>query len=222
MSKLSLYLGTQQDAAAGNGSVQPWVQWQLLPAGCGQKGMTQPIRLLLARISDGFRYLTCFFGAQTHGKHRSERIFPRQPGASHFLCHTEILSVYKKCLTAFYFLFTLSPVLNFKAERCQNNARTPLARLAGQRHPARTGAGTERLAMNADAFQAVNSARKSRSLKVEAIGDFSRGKIIPRIRIAGQWLERAGFKPGHRVQILMEQPGTLSVRFLAQGKEIEA
>ena len=56
----------------------------------------------------------------------------------------------------------------------------------------------------------------TRSLAVEAIGDAWRGKITPRIRIAGQWLERAGFKPGHRVQVRLDQPGTLTLRFLDQ------
>jgi hypothetical protein len=60
---------------------------------------------------------------------------------------------------------------------------------------------------------------KSRSLKIENTGDFAYGKIIPRIRIAGQWLERAGFKPGHRVEVSFEQPGNLTLRFLEQPKE---
>jgi hypothetical protein len=31
-------------------------------------------------------------------------------------------------------------------------------------------------------------------------------------------LEQAGFKPGHRVQVLIEQPGSLTLRFVEQGK----
>ena len=54
----------------------------------------------------------------------------------------------------------------------------------------------------------------TRSLAVEAIGDPWRGQIKPRIRIAGQWLERAGFTPGHRVEVRLEQPGILTLRFL--------
>ena len=42
---------------------------------------------------------------------------------------------------------------------------------------------------------------KRRSLKIEAVGDFARRKIKPRIRLSGYWLERAGFKPGHRAII---------------------
>ena len=56
----------------------------------------------------------------------------------------------------------------------------------------------------------------ARSLAVEATGDPWRGKIAPRIRIGGQWLERVGFKPGHRVEVRLEQPGAMPLRFLAQ------
>jgi len=73
--------------------------------------------------------------------------------------------------------------------------------------------------MNAGTFQVIDPDRQTRSLKIEAIGDFARGKVTPRIRIAGQWLEQAGFKPGHRVQILIEQQGSLSLRFLEQQQE---
>jgi hypothetical protein len=57
---------------------------------------------------------------------------------------------------------------------------------------------------------------KTRILKVEATGDFHRGKIAPKIRLTGQWLERAGFKPGHRVEVHSDQPGTITLRFLAE------
>ena len=72
--------------------------------------------------------------------------------------------------------------------------------------------------MNEGKLQVRSSGRRFRSLKVEAIGDFSRRKVIPRIRISGKWLEQAGFKPGHRVQILSDQPGTMSLHLLEQGK----
>ncbi|MGO8929187.1 MAG: hypothetical protein ACLQU3_20160 [Limisphaerales bacterium] len=29
-------------------------------------------------------------------------------------------------------------------------------------------------------------------------------------------MERRGFKPGHRVEVTLEQPGTLTLRFVAQ------
>ena len=59
-----------------------------------------------------------------------------------------------------------------------------------------------------------------RSLAIEATGDFFSRKITPKIRLTGQWLERAGFKPGHRVEVCFEQPGNLTLRFLEQPQEV--
>ncbi len=52
------------------------------------------------------------------------------------------------------------------------------------------------------------------NLQIESTGDFWRGKVKPKIRLTGKWLERAGFKPGHRVQVEISQPGTITLRFL--------
>ncbi len=54
---------------------------------------------------------------------------------------------------------------------------------------------------------------KTRSLKIETIGDFAKRKIKPRIRLSGHWLERAGFKPGHRVEIRSLKTGELTLQF---------
>ena len=54
---------------------------------------------------------------------------------------------------------------------------------------------------------------KARNLKIEAIGDFAYRKIKPRIRLSGHWLERAGFKPGHRVEINSAKTGELTLQF---------
>ena len=54
---------------------------------------------------------------------------------------------------------------------------------------------------------------KTRTLKIEAVGDFAYRRIKPRIRLSGQWLERAGFRPGHRVEIFPSKPGELSLQF---------
>lgn len=54
----------------------------------------------------------------------------------------------------------------------------------------------------------------TRSLKIEATGDFYRGKIKPKIRLTGYWLEQAGFKPGHFVQVCLVQPGIMTLRYL--------
>lgn len=54
---------------------------------------------------------------------------------------------------------------------------------------------------------------KTRKLKIEAIGDFANRKVRPRIRLGGRWLERAGFKPGHKTEILILSSGKLLLQF---------
>jgi hypothetical protein len=54
---------------------------------------------------------------------------------------------------------------------------------------------------------------KLRSLKIETVGDYSQRKTKPRIRLSGQWLERAGFIAGHRVEIHLHQPGEMTLQF---------
>lgn len=51
-----------------------------------------------------------------------------------------------------------------------------------------------------------------RTLQIEAEGDPWRGLIKPKIRLAGRWLEHAGFKPGERVQVTCLAPGLLELR----------
>jgi type I toxin-antitoxin system toxin SymE len=74
--------------------------------------------------------------------------------------------------------------------------------------------------MQANAYQAVTSHPQSRSLKIEATGDYFYRKITPKIRLSGQWLERAGFKPGHRVEVRLDQPGTITLLFLDQASPV--
>jgi hypothetical protein len=62
----------------------------------------------------------------------------------------------------------------------------------------------------ADAESAIT---KARTLKIEAVGDFAGHQVKPRIRLGGQWLEKAGFKPGHRVEISSSKSGELSLQF---------
>lgn len=54
---------------------------------------------------------------------------------------------------------------------------------------------------------------KARLLKIEAVGDFACRKIKPRIRLSGHWLEQAGFRPGHRVEISSPKAGELMLQF---------
>ena len=194
-------------------------QARLFPASGGEDGISQPVWPFPPGTLDCHFNGPRFFRRQSHGKDNGNP-FRRKAGPAHFLFHIKSEFRKRKFLTPPLTFVYKSIVSNDGTDTCQNNARTSLARLADQGHPARTGAGKERLAMKDKTIQAGNSARQSRSLKVEAVGDFSRGKIIPRIRIGGQWLEAAGFRPGHRVQVLMEQPGSLRLHFLAQGKEV--
>ena len=55
----------------------------------------------------------------------------------------------------------------------------------------------------------------TRTLKIEATGDFFAGDVKPKIRLCGYWLERAGFKPGHRVELTITGPGAIALRFIA-------
>lgn len=52
----------------------------------------------------------------------------------------------------------------------------------------------------------------ARTLKIEADGDSWKGLIKPKIRLMGRWLERAGFKPGHRVRVVCIVPGVIELR----------
>jgi hypothetical protein len=61
----------------------------------------------------------------------------------------------------------------------------------------------------------------ARTLKVEATGDFHRLEQankapMPKIRISGYWLARAGFPSGHRVEVTQDQPGELRLRVVAE------
>ena len=62
---------------------------------------------------------------------------------------------------------------------------------------------------------------RPRILKIEETGDFYYCKVRPRIRLCGRWLERAGFKPGHRVQVEWIEAGVLSLRFIEVVKPTE-
>jgi len=56
----------------------------------------------------------------------------------------------------------------------------------------------------------------TRTLKIEETGDFSIGRIKPKIRLVGNWLKHAGFSPGHRVQIVFIGPGIMELRSTPQ------
>ena len=51
-----------------------------------------------------------------------------------------------------------------------------------------------------------------RTLKIEEEGDFSVNRVKPKIRLMGRWLEKAGFRPGGRVQVVCRAPGIIELR----------
>ena len=65
-------------------------------------------------------------------------------------------------------------------------------------------------------YHAPYEVMNTRTLKIESAGDFFYGRVSPKIRLSGRWLERAGFKSGHRVEVQIGQPGTLTLRFQEQ------
>lgn len=192
---------------------------RLLPPGGGEKRTSQPVGFCLAGIADGVVDGSCFVGAQAHSEHHTKSVFLSQARSSNFLCHASLFSVYNNSLTGTLFPFTKRRVLKLKTNTFSGKCPHVSGKVSYQRHPARTGAGNERLAMEANAHQAATSGGQSRTLKIEATGDFFLKKITPRIRLGGKWLERAGFKPGNRVEIRLEQPGTMRIQSLEQPKE---
>ena len=65
-----------------------------------------------------------------------------------------------------------------------------------------------------DSLQPARSDTSVRQLKVEAGGDFWKGLILPKIRLTGRWLERAGFNPGSHVRVTCLAPGVIELRSL--------
>jgi hypothetical protein len=51
-----------------------------------------------------------------------------------------------------------------------------------------------------------------RTIKIEETGDFFRNSVKPKIRLMGRWLEKAGFRPGGRVQVICRAPGIIELR----------
>ena len=63
-----------------------------------------------------------------------------------------------------------------------------------------------------DPLNGVGPDTSVRLLKIEADGDSWKGLIKPKIRLTGRWLERAGFRPGHRVRVMCVAPGVIELR----------
>jgi hypothetical protein len=63
-----------------------------------------------------------------------------------------------------------------------------------------------------DAPKAGKPDQPVRTLKIEEDGDYFRGRIKPKIRLMGHWLERAGFKPGAHVSVTCLGSGVIELR----------
>jgi hypothetical protein len=63
-----------------------------------------------------------------------------------------------------------------------------------------------------DSQAVVNQQHQLRTIKIEAEGDFWKGLTKPKIRLAGLWLKRAGFKSGNRVRVECVAPGVIELR----------
>jgi len=59
--------------------------------------------------------------------------------------------------------------------------------------------------------------RPPRRLHAYSIGDFWKDKVIPLIRLQGQWLRAAGFAPGDEILVEVVGDGQLTLR-----KQIQA
>lgn len=66
--------------------------------------------------------------------------------------------------------------------------------------------------MHTDPLDKIGARTSGRMLQIEAAGDFWKGLIKPKIRLMGRWLDRAGFKPGSRVQVTCVAPGVIELR----------
>jgi type I toxin-antitoxin system toxin SymE len=61
---------------------------------------------------------------------------------------------------------------------------------------------------------------KARKLKIEPTGDFAAGKVKPQIRLKGNWLADAGFKPGKNVEVSVLKEGLLKLEVHEGQKEV--
>lgn len=189
--------------------------------GSGEKRGSQPVGLHLPGFVDCLPDRRQFIRAKPHRDELPKSIAPWFLWSANFSGHTKIISVTRK-----FFLHEYN--LCVTDIQVSNETALSLDRMAGaaageseltNSQPVVAGASRIESEMNAQTFQVGNSDRQGRLLKVEATGDFFYRKIRPKIRLSGQWLAQAGFLPGHRVQVLIEQPGCLTLRFMEQEKE---
>lgn len=190
---------------------------QLFFAGCRQERGPKPVGFWCPGGADSLQKFPRFIRRQSDRKDNSGT-FRGKSRPAHFLFHANSVFRLRKCLTRFWTFVYKCPVSNFETllspKEMAGTAAGESELTSSQ--PVCAGASQRESEMNTDMFQAGNSGR--RFLKIETTGDFYYGKIKPRIRLTGKWLERAGFKPGHRVEVRFDQPGSLTLRFVEQAK----
>lgn len=191
---------------------------RLLPSGRGQQRRSEPLGFRLPGGADRSFHLASFFRRESNSIHYRQT-FCRKPGSAHFGFWVFFHFCLRKYLTRLLTIVYKSLASKFEAWSCRKNARTCSVRLANQAHPVAPGAGKKRLAMAVQDQQGAIVPAQARSLKIQPVGDAWRGTIKPQILLSGIWLQEAGFKAGHRVQVVIEQPGILTLRFQQQAKE---
>ena len=75
---------------------------------------------------------------------------------------------------------------------------------------------------DSESLRLAESSLPVRKLKIEAVGDFWKGLMKPKIRLMGHWLARAGFQPGNRVHVTCVAPGVIELRSLQAASVKEA
>jgi hypothetical protein len=185
---------------------------------CVKECTPEPGRFGLAGSVNRARNFFSLLRRQANGKHNGGT-FGRKPRPSHFSFHNISDFCIRKVLTKAWGFVYKSKASSNEANPFQQSARTSLERLMTRDTRLSPGRAVKRLAMQTQSYQAGISAQKTRSLKIEVSGDFFKRSVTPKIRLAGKWLENAGFKPGHRVQVIIGAPGVLSIHVVQQGSE---
>ena len=187
----------------------------LLFSGCRQERGAKPVGFSLSRLADCFFDFRKFIRAEPRRDKFPQGFTLGFLWSANFFSHEKIIAVTRK-------LFLHEDNL------CVTDMQVSFETLLSSEQVAGTAAGESELT-NSLPVIAGASRRESemkaetiqvRSLAIEATGDFFRRKITPKIRLTGQWLERAGFKPGHRVEVRFDQPGNLTLRFVEQEKGV--
>jgi len=179
-----------------------------------QKGVAEPVGLALPRLADCFFDFREFIRAQPRGDKLPQGFALGLLWSANFPSHAKLFSVIRKFFLSYDSLcvtdIQVSIGTALSLERMAGTA-------AGESEltnslPVCAGASRRESEMKTDMVQA-------RSLAIEAEGDSFANKLKPKIRLCGKWLEKAGFRPGHRVQIQIAEPGCLTLRFVEQRQE---